>query len=113
MRAVLGDVQGRRGSGAAVWEKGDRGCQAPEAKSPRAPRVARPSARSPRTPGSTSRPYFAISNLTRAVGHLLGAGVRDAVAYAAIAVGCAVTFTGGGITCRRRHPTADPTLYRQ
>jgi len=57
-------------------------------------------------------PVFAIANLTCAVGHLLGAGGRDAAAYAAIAVGCAVTFTGGGITCRRRHPTADPTLYR-
>lgn len=53
---------------------------------------------------------FAISNLAWALGHVFGAGVggavadatSDAVPYAALAVACAVTFTGLSVGRRRR-----------
>lgn len=53
---------------------------------------------------------FAVSNLAWALGHLSGAGVggavadatSDAVPYAALAVACALTFTGLTVGARRR-----------
>ena len=53
---------------------------------------------------------FAISNLAWALGHVFGAGVggavadatSDAVPYAALAIACAVTFTGLSVGRRRR-----------
>jgi MFS family permease len=53
---------------------------------------------------------FAVSNLAWALGHLFGAGVggavadatSDAVPYAALAVACALTFTGLTVGARRR-----------
>jgi MFS family permease len=52
---------------------------------------------------------FAVSNLAWALGHLFGAGVggavadatSDAVPYAALAVACALTFTGLTVGARR------------
>jgi len=56
---------------------------------------------------------FSISNLAWAVGHMIGAGAggaiaeatADAVPYAALAVGCALTLVGLSAS-RRRHAAA-------
>jgi predicted MFS family arabinose efflux permease len=59
---------------------------------------------------------FSISNLAWAVGHVVGAGAggaiaettADAVPYAALAVGCALTLVG--LSANRRRRAAAPSL---